>query len=259
MGTRALKKEEYLFAEGIAIMRLSATEAAARAGYQHPHKLGSRLMRRPLIVAQIDQMRRQTAEAHGINEDKVFKQWVQIANADPNELMEIRRNCCRHCHGKDFRYQRTKCEMREARSAHEESRLKAKAAGRTIRPFDEEGGEGYDRRRAPNRDCPECHGEGVMTPFIRPTRSVSEGARRLIAGVKVHKNGGVEIKMRDQDAALLNIAMHLGMLAGEQQTQGDLTAVQIYLPDNGMDRPEGENGEPTPLEALPPPSDGQPA
>ena len=58
-----------------------------------------------------------------------------------------------------------------------------------------------------------------MIPFPKDTRHLSEGARRLYAGIKVTKDG-IEIKMRDQDAALVNIAKHLGMFVNKHEQSG---------------------------------------
>ena len=89
----------------------------------------------------------------------------------------------------------------------------------SLAPFDPQGGEGYDGRKAVHPDCPECFGEGIAIPFPKDTRHLSEGARRLYAGVKV-TGGGIEIKMHDQVAALLNVAKHLGMFVTKHEHGG---------------------------------------
>ena len=40
-----------------------------------------------------------------ITQDMVIKRWWDIATADPNDLIQFRRICCRHCHGKKHLYQ----------------------------------------------------------------------------------------------------------------------------------------------------------
>src|ERR1022692_4215591 len=105
---------------------------------------------------------------------------------------------------------------------------KASAAGTPIAPFDPAGGEGYDVRKPPHHDCPECFGEGVAIPFPKDTRHLSEGARWLFAGVKVTKDG-IEIKMHDQMAALLNIAKHLGMFVTKVEHSGKNGAIPITI------------------------------
>jgi phage terminase small subunit len=58
-----------------------------------------------------------------------------------------------------------------------------------------------------------------VIPFPKDARLLSERARRLYAGIKVTKDG-IEVKMRDQDAALLNLAKHLGMFVQKVEHSG---------------------------------------
>jgi phage terminase small subunit len=148
----------------------------------------------------------------------VLAHWISIARANPNDLIEGRRTCCRFCHGKSFGYQRTPAEMASAASAWEAHSEKA-PDGTPLEPFDEQGGIGYDARKDPHPHCPECFGEGVVVVFVKDTRQLSAGARLLYAGVKETENG-IEIEMRDQDAALLNVAKHLGMLVNKHEHSG---------------------------------------
>ena len=47
------------------------------------------------------------AERTGIAADHVVQRLWAIASADPDELIEHRRVCCRHCYGRKHRYERT--------------------------------------------------------------------------------------------------------------------------------------------------------
>jgi phage terminase small subunit len=58
--------------------------------------------------------------------------------------------------------------------------------------------------------------EGIR---VADTRRVRGPARRLYAGVKKTKDG-IEIKMRDQDKALDNIAKFLGMIVNKNEIAG---------------------------------------
>jgi hypothetical protein len=68
-------------------------------------------------------------------------------------------------------------------------------------------------------ECPACHGRGYLRVCLTDSRKVKGAARRLYAGVKQTQNG-IEVKMRDQDAALLNIAKYLGMLIEKREWSG---------------------------------------
>lgn len=221
--TRPLSAKQQAFVREY-LIDMNATAAYKRAGYKGEGKTAennaSRMLGNAGVQKAIQEALTARAARTELKADDVLRRWQQIADADPNELIEVRRACCRHCHGKDFGLQRTQGEMKAARDGWERLTRDAAANNQVPPPpFDEQGGAGYDARKAPHPSCPECFGEGVMTAFPRDTRLLSEGARRLYAGVKITKDG-IEIKMRDQDAALLNYAKHLGMLVNKHEHQG---------------------------------------
>jgi phage terminase small subunit len=196
------------------LIDLNATAAAERAGF-HP-KMAAKLVAKGSIKAEIERRQAELAERTQITQDKVLKRLWAIATADPNELIEFRRTCCRFCYGSGNRYQRTRAEMERDRKAHAGRKP---AEGESPQPFDEAGGIGYDPRKAPNSDCAECFGEGVGTAHPRDTRTVSDAARALYAGVKVTKDG-LEVKMHDQQAALVQVGKHIGMFAEKHEHSG---------------------------------------
>jgi phage terminase small subunit len=205
------------------LIDLNATAAYKRAGYDASgnaaESAASRLLRNVKVQAAIQSAMAERAKRTQITADEVVLRWLSIADADPSELIELRRTCCRYCHGKQFQYQRTIGEMKRDKAGWETLAEKAKAAGQEVPLFDQLGGVGYDARKAPHADCPECFGEGVVIPFPKDTRLLSERARRLYAGIKVTKDG-IEVKMRDQDAALLNLAKHLGLFVNKHELTG---------------------------------------
>lgn len=81
------------------------------------------------------------------------------------------------------------------------------------------GGIGYKWRQPPHPDCPRCDGLGRTRTVIRDTTDLSPGGRALFAGVKETQHG-VEIKMHDQMAALVNVAKHLGMFPNKVELAG---------------------------------------
>lgn len=59
-----------------------------------------------------------------------------------------------------------------------------------------------------------------MEPHFHDTRHLKGAARKLYAGVKTTQHG-IEIKTRDQDAALNSVARHLGMFNDKLTLKGD--------------------------------------
>ncbi len=199
------------------LVDLNATQAAVRAGYSAStaNREGTRLLAMPRVQAKIDQLQDERATRVEVEADEVLRQLWLVATADPNELIEYRRVCCRHCHGIGFGFQRTESEMKAARRQHA---VKVEKEGESPGPFDEEGGIGFDATKDPHPDCPECFGEGIGTAFLKDTRTLSAAARALYAGVKVTKDG-FEVKMRDQQAALIQVGKHLGMFVERTKTE----------------------------------------
>lgn len=151
--------------------------------------------------------------------DWVLRQYMLIATADVNELIESRRVCCRHCYGIDHKYQwkdANEWALELARVMDEnEKRLKA-WRGRTGDPptpaalptFD--GGGGFWATKEPVETCPECFGQGTQEVFVHDTRKLKGGARMLYAGVKQTRDG-VQILTRNQDVALEVLAKYIGV------------------------------------------------
>lgn len=143
------------------------------------------------------------SERTGITPDKVLKRWWATATANASELVEYRRECCRHCHGENHKFQ----------WIDEDEWERALAAAQTNDEeavVSDEGGYGFNPTRRPHPECPKCFGEGHGSMFAHDTRDLSEQALLLYDGVKQTKEG-LEIKMVDRSKALENVARHLGM------------------------------------------------
>src|ERR1019366_819395 len=97
------------------LIDLNATAAYKRAGYEAggnaAESAASRLLRNVKVQAAIQSAMAERAKRTQSTADEVVLRWLSIADADPNELIELRRACCRYCHGKQFQYQRTTGEM----------------------------------------------------------------------------------------------------------------------------------------------------
>lgn len=195
------------------LVDMNATQAYKRAGYSAKSDAiagveGHKLLKNPKIAAYIAERQKAREQRTEITQDMVLQRWWAIANANPNELIYHRRVCCRYCFGRDHEYQwideteyerAVKFAVEEAKVHETEPEIPSYA-----------GGYGFDPTIRPHPKCPKCHGEGRGDVQATDTRDLGPEARMLYAGVKVTKDG-FEIKMRDQDKALENVARHLGM------------------------------------------------
>ena len=154
-----------------------------------------------------------------ISADMVIERWWRIATADPNDLVQLRRGCCRYCHGVDHLYQ-----WIDAGEYEEAVAASAKAKGCSASPSDA-GGFGYRAGTPAHPDCPRCGGRGVAEVFAADTRTLKGDAALLYAGVK-ETSGGIEIRMHDQAKALENVARHLGLFKDQVEHTG-VTTVEI--------------------------------
>lgn len=190
----------------------NGNQAAIRAGYAESgaRAIACKLLKRPEILEAIEDRKRQIAIAAEIDTAWVLSQWYDIATADNNELTQLRRVNCRHCHGYGNRYQWTEGEYLQACDD-------AIAAGKE--PPDGMGGFGFEVNGEPAEGCPECGGDGVEVVHMADTRKVSRKGKTLYAGVQKTKEG-VKIATRDKDAALLHIARYLGMLIDKKELSG---------------------------------------
>lgn len=184
----------------------SIKRAAIRAGYAESgaYVTGFTLLRRKDIQELVNTELAKRAERLDMSIDRVASYWLNLATVDPRRLAP--RGSCRYCWGVDFQHQFTMNEMRLARQEHMRDQLKLKDPCNR-REFDELGGDGYDKYRDPNPDCPECNGRGIR---VIDLDVLSDGEAALIAGITVMPNGSVTLKMRDQSRAMENLQMLLG-------------------------------------------------
>ena len=179
----------------------NATQAAIRAGYSEngAGQQAHLLLKNIEIAGAIKERMEELAVAASITPEWVVGQWAKIATADPNSIVQVRRTCCRHCHGFGHQYQWTEAEYSKAVD-HAIDNGKEAPGGM--------GGFGFDPNAAPNKDCPECGGQGIADVHVADTRKVRSP---LYAGAERTRNG-IKINMRDQDAAVANLARYLGMM-----------------------------------------------
>jgi phage terminase small subunit len=199
------------------VIDLRGKDAAIRAGYPAASARirASELLSTPRVREKVDKLMAEKAKRNELTADKVLQRVVAIASADPRELIELRRVCCRYCYGKGHRYQRTPREMEEFRKEFDQTaQAKAAKLGMPVEElldeFDDQGGIGWDPRKEPSQDCPECFGDGDEKTFCKDQRDVSPSALALLAGTKVTEKG-IEVKMHNQTDMLIKAGQHVGL------------------------------------------------
>lgn len=172
----------------------NATQSYRDAGYSAKSDAvaaagASRLLKKvkshPYYAARQAEMFKRTADV----QNAVIGVIHAAAFADAREISELRRACCHYCHGIDHRYQHTPREMEDRLAEYEAALADAKNNNKTLPPFDELGGLGYDKRLPPHPDCPECAGEGYQYLYFHDSRSYSPAALALYEGVEKTKDG----------------------------------------------------------------------
>lgn len=221
------------------LLDLNATQAAIRAGYSKATArfIGAENLTKPHIQEIVT--KRIDARGHkaAITQSMVLERLWMIATANPNELIEHRRICCRHCFGVGHAYQ--------WKTEDEFERQSVLDGSKGIPPQTDDGGFGYDATILPHPKCPNCHGEGLGRIHARDSRSVSPAALALYAGVKQTKDGGFEVKMHDQLAALDKVAKHLGMFSDKSSSPLDdeMKRLNIEKLRRELNPPKEEVGE----------------
>lgn len=208
------------------VASLNATQSYLKAypdcSYDSARSSSADLLAKPSIQLAVRIAQEELAERSKITAEKILQQWWDIATSDATELIEFRRHNCRHCHGVGFQYQWIdQAEFLAATKRAEAHNETAKENGYPAMklPIDV-GGFGFNPKAEPNKDCPQCLGDGHGDAFIHDTRTLSPQARRLYNGVKVTKDG-VQVLMTDRGKALENIARHLGMFNDKLTLKGD--------------------------------------
>jgi phage terminase small subunit len=204
--------EEYL-------IDLNGTQAAIRAGYSKAtaQEQSSRLLSNVKVQDAVVKLRQEQQERTGISADRVVQEAWKIVTADPRDLIEVKIDCCRHCHGIGHGYQRNMSEM----NADREKWLNK---GKPIEEFDEQGGVGFNPLLAPNPECPNCGGDGMQRVVAKDTRYLSAGAASLYAGAKQTKDG-FEIKLHDKSAFAEKLFKHLGLYEADNRQKSPLEAL----------------------------------
>ena len=210
------------------LIDLNATQAAIRAGYKKDYadRMGYQLLENNRVKEQIVKRLKDREKRTEITQDMVLQKWWTIANADPNDIIHLRRVCCRNCFGINHKYQWR--DEQEHKYAVESAILAAKEMDKAPVIPSNEGGFGFDKTLRPHPKCPYCHGEGHGEVHVKDTRDLAENTKPLYAGIK-QTQAGVEVKFRDQDKALENVARHLGMFTDKIEHSGEIKMPNIII------------------------------
>lgn len=154
-------------------------------------------LRRTHIRAYLAKRMKASFDEPGIASDRLIQNYEMTAFGDINELVEYRLESCRFCHGDDHLYQHTPQEYRNRESGWRKH-LKEEGLTEEECPFDPKGGVGFDPRKDPHEDCPECHGEGIGRVIFKDSRKLSPAGLALYAGAKISKDG-IEVKTVSQE------------------------------------------------------------
>lgn len=203
--------EEYL-------IDFNATQAALRAGYspKTAAKIGWENLQKPEIATHIEAAKAKLTEEAQITAKEVLQMMTDRARADVRELIELYRDCCRFCYGENHRYQETPAEHRARADLHAAlQKATPLSEWKNLAQFDEFGGVGFDPRKEPHDDCPECHGRGVETVIPKDTRTMSRRAVAIYEGAKITANG-LEIKSADRTAAVRDLGKYFVMWGDEK-------------------------------------------
>lgn len=231
MAEKKLTPKQEMFVKEY-LVDLNATQAYLRAGYKVSENVaavnGKRMLSNAKIDAAVQEAIKKRSDRTEITADKVLQRWWDIATADPNDIIHLRRVCCRHCFGKEYQYQ-WRDEEEYALAVDRAEKLAKEVEKEPIIPSNA-GGYGFDRLAKPNPECPYCRGEGNPELHIEDTRDLGPKAKLLYAGIK-QTQAGIEVKFQDQAKALENVARHLGMFVDKKEITGNLE-VGIKLPSD---------------------------
>jgi phage terminase small subunit len=163
-------------------------------------QMASALRRDPKVAARITALQREAASEAITTARRILQDWVDIADADPNELVRVEIKNCRHCNGTDYQYQFIDSEE-WARDAAAQLQIGAAPRAMIL---------GFSPMAEVRPECPKCFGRGVTDVIVCDSTKLSPRARKLYKGAKMNRYGEIEILMHDQQAARESIAKMLG-------------------------------------------------
>lgn len=189
-------------------------------------QLASEWLQRPDVQALVRAKLQTLVAETGYTIKDAIQRWVDIASADLNDVVSVRRVNCRHCHGVNHAYQW---------SARQYFDTCARSMSKGDPLPDMEGGDGWRRNREPHPDCPECGGDGEEDVYVTDTRKLKGAAKLLYAGVKMTKYGP-EVQTHSQAEAVVNLVKVLGGFTERKEISGPnggpipIASLQVTVP-----------------------------
>lgn len=180
----------------------------------------SRLLAHPIVAERIEELRALAESKTVMRARELLGDLLDIATADPNELIRHSRVNCRHCRGVGHAYQWQDAEW---------SIKAAVAMDAEQPPPRDDGGFGYDPTLPPVPTCPLCFGQGVAVVDVANTDELTGKARKLYKGIKLKGDGSLEVLMHDQADARKELAKIFGIYADGKGRGIDLTAPPAEL------------------------------
>jgi phage terminase small subunit len=232
---------------GAAEIRLSAKEAAfiehylryrnATQAYGHAYDVksevystrvagGQQVLARPHVQAALKARFQAATDHSSVDIGWLLQRFMDIATADPRELIGLKVGCCRFCHGDGHGYQWREREYLEQLTGVEREQARMARAGEEgdVQWPDIAGGFGFNHTLEPHPDCPQCRGEGVERFVPRDTDTLSDQALLLYGGVKVKKDG-YEIVIADREKALEQVGRIMGAFTDGLRLSGSVTGL----------------------------------
>lgn len=175
--------------------------------------LACKLRGRVDVQMRYHQLRAVALAAVGIDLASLVQDTHDIAQADPNEIIRAFSGCCRHCHGTNHAWQWRDIEeyVAECDKIEQDNQTRREQAPPGVRTRDKSppiypddlggGGFGYDAHAKPHAACPQCMGAGLRHVVLADTADLSPSARKLYKGIKIGKDGQLEVLLHDQMAA----------------------------------------------------------
>lgn len=153
--------------------------------------MASRRLRKVNVSDRIAAERGRLTRQHELTREQLLAEFLAIARADPNELVQMRAVACALCWG---------------------------------------GAEHNGRWTEPDPECEACLGDGHAALWIADTRKLSPDAKALYAGVHQTKDG-IKILMHDKVAALVNAGKIIGAfeLDNRQKDQSTAEALRDFF------------------------------
>lgn len=174
------------------------------------HEAATALANDPEIAAYVQSLRDAAATQLLISVTDLMRDYVDIVQADPNEIVSHVRENCRFCRGEQHRYQWKDYDEFVAECERVERENVGVAVAKQTPLPNADGGVGFDSTLDPIPTCPSCFGQGIGRVHLHDTRKLTPAARKLYLGVK-ETAGGIEVKMADKDKAREALGKMLGI------------------------------------------------